>query len=29
VPKGGSVESGETYLNKLVKDAIGFYVKLK
>jgi V/A-type H+/Na+-transporting ATPase subunit F len=29
VPKGGSVESGEAYLNKLVKDAIGFYVKLK
>jgi V/A-type H+/Na+-transporting ATPase subunit F len=29
VPRGGSVESGETYLNKLVKDAIGFYVKLK
>ena len=29
VPKGGTVESGEAYLNKLVKDAIGFYVKLK
>ncbi|MDI6739772.1 MAG: V-type ATP synthase subunit F, partial [Candidatus Edwardsbacteria bacterium] len=29
VPKGGTVESGETYLSKLVKDAIGFYVKLK
>ena len=29
VPQGGSVESGEAYLNKLVKDAIGFYVKLK
>jgi len=28
VPQGGTVESGEAYLNKLVKDAIGFYVKL-
>lgn len=29
VPKGGRVESGEAYLSKLVKQAIGFYVKLK
>ena len=29
VPKAGQVESGEAYLSKLVKDAIGFYVKLK
>ncbi len=29
VPKGGQVESGEAYLSKLVKQAIGFYVKLK
>ena len=28
VPKGGRVQSGEAYLAKLVKDAIGFYVKL-
>jgi V/A-type H+-transporting ATPase subunit F len=29
VPKEGKVQSGEQYLAKLVKDAIGFYVKLK
>jgi len=29
VLKGGVVESGEEYLSKLVKQAIGFYVKLK
>ncbi|HAD81123.1 MAG: hypothetical protein A2509_08980 [Candidatus Edwardsbacteria bacterium RIFOXYD12_FULL_50_11] len=29
VPQGGVVESGEAYLSKLVKQAIGFYVKLK
>lgn len=29
LPKGGVVESGEEYLSKLVKQAIGFYVKLK
>lgn len=29
VPEKGRVESGEEYLNKLVKQAIGFYVKLK
>jgi V/A-type H+/Na+-transporting ATPase subunit F len=29
VPKAGQVETGEAYLSKLVKDAIGFYVKLK
>jgi len=29
VPREGQVMSGEQYLAKLVKDAIGFYVKLK
>jgi len=28
VPERGRVESGEEYLSKLVKQAIGFYVKL-
>lgn len=28
VPEKGRVESGEEYLSKLVKQAIGFYVKL-
>jgi len=29
VPDKGRVESGEAYLNRLVKEAIGFYVKLR
>jgi hypothetical protein len=29
VPKAGQVESGVASLSKLVKDASGFYVKLK
>ncbi len=29
VPEKGRVESGEEYLNRLVKEAIGFYVKLR
>lgn len=29
VPDKGQVESGEAYLNRLVKQAIGFYVKLR
>jgi V/A-type H+-transporting ATPase subunit F len=29
VPREGQVESGEAYLARLVKQAIGFYVKLR
>jgi len=29
VPERGRVESGEEYLSRLVKQAIGFYVKLR